>query len=120
MKIEKLVVGGRGVHFEVACMDHNTQGGSDCQSNAADNGVCDAYELNLKGPKANSVASFHDVELGLFQHLVLVQTPLHKGKREFSAVNWDVQRGKQERNAANMIFVAVSQNQAANHLRMLL
>ena len=53
---------------------------------------------------------------GFLQQFVLFKPPLHQRQRERRAVNREVQLRQQKRNAADVVFMPVRQDQAADLL----
>ncbi len=72
------------------------------------------------GPSVELAAGLHFVELRGIEHLVLFEAALDQGQREGGAVDRDVHLRQQERDAADVVFVAVGENQAADVLAILL
>ena len=73
-----------------------------------------------KRPQFQTVAGLDRVELGVIDHPMLFQTPLHQRQREGGAVHRHGDLLQQKRYAADVIFVAVRQDQAADVGRVLL
>ena len=72
------------------------------------------------GPSVELVAGLDLVQLGRIEHLVLFQAPLDQRQREGGAVHRNVDLRQQKRHAADVVFVAVGQDQAADVLAVLL
>ena len=77
-------------------------------------------ELDGERSQHQTVARLDGLELGLVQHFVLFQTPFDQRQSERGAVDGNVQLGEQKRDAADVVFVPVRQDQATHVLRVLL
>ena len=64
-------------------------------------------ELHLERAELDDVLRLDRVELRLVEQAVLLQLVLHQAHREAAAVDRNVQVGKDERQRADVIFVAV-------------
>ena len=62
VQIKQMVVGGRGIDFEVSRVNDDAERGGDGKRHATDDGVSDADELNFEGAEFDAVASFDFVE----------------------------------------------------------
>ena len=76
-------------------------------------------EFDFEGAEFDAVTGLDFVEFDVVEHLVFVEAALDESESEFGAVDGDVESGKQEGDAANVIFVAVRQDQPANHFGVL-
>ncbi len=74
----------------------------------------------VNGPISILRAGFHRMQLGFILQAVFFQPPLHHLESERRAVNRNVDLAQQERHRADVIFMAVRQDQRADHLAMLL
>ena len=72
------------------------------------------------GPSVELLAGLDLVQLGRVEQLVLFQAPLHQRQREGRAIHRNVHLRQQERDAADVVFVAVRENQPADVLAVLL
>ena len=117
VQIEQLVVGGRGVHFEIAGVNDDAQRRGDGQRHRADDGVRDVDELDGERAELDPRAGLDLVQLGIVQHAVLFQAPLHQRQREGGAVDRHVDLAQQKRHRADVILVAVRQDQRADDAR---
>ncbi len=73
----------------------------------------------VNAPISNSRAGFHFVKLGVLQQPVFFQAPFHQRQREGRAVHRHVDFAEQERNRADVIFVAMRQDQRAHLVAIL-
>ena len=67
VQIEQLVVGGRGVHFEIAGVNDDAQRRGDGQRHGADDGVRDVDELDRERPDLHFRARLDPVQFRLVQ-----------------------------------------------------
>ena len=65
VQIEQLVVGGRGVHLEIAGVNDDAERRGDGQRDAAHDGMRDVNELDRERPQRQLLAGLDLVELGL-------------------------------------------------------
>ena len=119
VQVEQQVVGGRRIDFEIAGMDDHAERRSDGQRHAAHERMGDVDELDRERPQLQPVAGLDGVELDVIDHAMLFQTPLHQRQREGGAVHRHGDLLQQKRHAADMVFVAVGQDQAADVGRVL-
>ncbi len=119
VEIEQFVVGWGGIDFEIAGVDHDAERRGDRQRHTTDDRVRYSNELDFEGPELDAVAGLDDVELNVVEHLVLVEAAFYQCERKLGAVDGNIQRRKQKWHAADVIFVAVRQDEAANHLSVL-
>ncbi len=73
----------------------------------------------VNGADFNALAGLHFVQLGIVQQAVLFQAPLHHRQREGRAINRHVDLAQQERHRADVIFVAMRQDQRADLVAVL-
>ena len=119
VQIEELVVGRRGIDLKIAGMNHHPERCGDRQRDAAHNRVRNVDKFDCKRTELDPFARLHHVQGGIFEHLVLFQTAFYQCQREFGSVNRNVQLRQQKRHAANVVFVAVRQDQPADQGGML-
>ncbi len=77
-------------------------------------------ELDGERAELNPRSGFHLVKLRFIRQPVLFQPPLHQRQREGRAVNRNVDLAQQKRHRADVIFMAVRQDQCADLVAMLL
>ena len=80
----------------------------------------DPDKFDFERPQPDALARTDYVQRRVLEHFVLVETPLHQLQRELGTVDGNVQLRQQERHAADVIFMAVRQNEPAHHGGMLL
>ena len=85
-------------------------GVSNRQRERIDDRMGDVEELHLETAELNFVLSLDDVDRRVFEQTVLRQFVLHQAHREAAAVERNVQVGKHERQGADVVFVAVRQD----------
>ncbi len=68
------------------------------------------------GPSASFSPGLTLFSFAVIEHLVLFQAPLDQRQRERGAVHRDVHLREQERDAADVVLVAVGEDQAAHVL----
>src|SRR5215204_5560339 len=106
MEVEQFIVGGSGIHLEVAGVNDDAERCCDRQRHCADDRMRDADELDLKRTESDLVVRLYAMQFCLFEQFMLFETPLHQSKRECCPVDRKIDLRKQEWNAADMVFVA--------------
>src|SRR6185312_2549026 len=120
MQVEEFIVGGRGIDLEIAGMNDHSERRRDGQRDGAHNRVSNMNELDLERSKRDTIAGLNGVQIRLVQKFVLFQTPLDQREREIGTVHRNLELGKQERHRPDVILMAMRENQAANHIGVLL
>src|SRR3954468_12045215 len=119
MQIEKSIVGGRGVHFEVAGMDQHPERSMDGECDAIHHAMRNLDRMNGERSQLESLARLDLVHLCVIEQAVFFQLALDERQRELGPVDGDVQLGEDPRQSANVIFVRVGEDDAANLLAIL-
>ena len=119
VQIEQPVVGRRGINLEIAGVDHDAQRRVDRQRNAIHQAVRDLNGMDGERPDLEAFAGPNLAQIGVVEQTVLVQLVFDIGQREFGAPDRHIQFGKNPRQRANVVFVAVGQNDAAHPLAVL-
>ena len=120
VQIEQLVVGRRGIHFEIAGVNDHAQRRRDRQRHALTIECVTRMNSIEKDPRVSAIPRLYGDELGFVEQFVLFQPPLDQRQREFGSVNRHIQLRQQKRHAADVVLMAVRENQAADHARVLL
>ncbi len=79
----------------------------------------DVNELDLERADFDAVVRLHLVEPDFVGQPVLFETPFHQRQREGRAVHGNVDLAQQERHRADVVLVAVRQNERAHVLAVL-
>src|SRR5258708_22380551 len=114
MKIEKVVVGGGRIDFEVASMNHHAQRSVNCQRDAVDQTVRYRNWMNGEYACLEALISAHLPQVGIVEQSVLVEFVFHISQRELGAPHRHVEFGEHPWQGSNVVFVAVRQNNSAN------
>ena len=117
VQIEELVVSGSGIDFEIAGMNDDAQRSVNGQRDAIHQAVGDPNGMDGERANLEAFAGTHFVQVGIVEQAVLVELVFHVGQRELGAPDRHVQFGENPGQSADVIFVAVSQNDAAHLLR---
>src|ERR1700758_1094130 len=119
MQIEGFAVRRREVDLEVAGVDDDTDRRINGQRNAVDQAVRHADGLNGKRPKRKLSAGSDLDQLRVIEHLVLFELAFHISKGELGAVYGHVQLGEDPGQAADVVFVAVGEDDSAHMVAVL-
>src|SRR3954466_2945952 len=119
MQVEEAVVGGRGVDLEVARMNNDADRGVNSERDAVDETVRDADRINGEWSDGEALSGFNLDQFGIVEQAVFFQLVLDVGERKLSAIDRDVEVGENGRQRADVVFVAVRENDAANVVAVL-
>ncbi len=119
MQIESLVVEGRKIDLEVAGMNNDAYRRLDGQRHAIDKRVRHANGLDGERPDGELDLGLDFDQFDLIRKLVLFQLVVNVGQRELGAVYGNLQLVEDPWQAANMVFVAVREHNAADVLLVL-
>ncbi len=109
VEVESFAVGRGEVDFEVAAVDDDADGSFDGEGNTVDEGVGDADGLDGECAEGEFGARGDFDELGVVEEGVFVELALDVGEGELGAVDGDVELGEDPREAADVVFVAVGE-----------
>ena len=98
--------------------DAERRGNSD--GDRGDDRVRDVDEFDLERTEFNPVSRLDGIQADAGEHVVLFQTPLHQRQSERRTIHRNVYLADEKRNRADVVFMAVGQDQTAHHLAMLL
>src|SRR6266567_2947619 len=90
MKIEKTIVGGGGIYFEIASVNDHTERGVNGQRNAIHQTVSDLDRMDSKRTDLESLTRPNLVQMGVVQQSMLVEFVFYISQSEFSAPDWHV------------------------------
>ena len=99
MQIEELVVGGRGIDFEIAGMDDDAQRRVNRERNAIDQAVRDLDRMDGERSQLEALVGAHLAQVGVVEQAVLFELVFHIGQREFGAKDGNVQLARESRAA---------------------
>jgi len=119
VQIEKLVVGWRGIDFEVASMNDDAQGAVNGERYAVDQAVRDPNRMDCERAQLDALIGAHFAQIGVVEQAVLVELVFDVGERELRAVDRDVEFREDPRQGADVVFVAVREDDAADALAVL-
>src|SRR5262249_2733896 len=119
VQIEQAIVGGGGIHFEIAGVDYHTERGMNRQRDAIDQAVGDGNGMNREGADFEAVAGANFAQVGFLQQAVLVEFVFDIRQREFRAPDRHFQLGKHPGQGADVVLVAVRENNRAYPLTIL-
>ena len=111
VEVEELVVGGGGVDLEIAGVDDDAERGGDGQGDGAHDGVRHVNKLDLEGADGDRLLGLDLDQPRLVFEIVLFHAPLHQGEREGRAVDGHVDLGEQIGHGADVVLVAVGEDQ---------
>src|SRR5581483_2738767 len=119
VQVKNAVLGGRGIDFEVAGVDHDAQRRADSQRNAVHQTMGHADRMKGERSQPEAVAGSDLVQLHFVEQTVFFQFAFSQRERKFRAVNGDIEFAQNPWQAADVVFVAVSENDAANLIPVL-
>src|SRR5437868_6617058 len=94
MKIEKAIVGGSGINFEITSVNQHAQGSLNGERNAIHQTMRDLNGVNSEGANAIALAAFDGVKLRLLEQAVLFEFVFDISKREFRAIDGNRKLGQ--------------------------
>ncbi len=116
MQVEKFVVGGSGIDFEIASVNDDAERSVNGERDAIDQAVRDVDGMDGEDSSLEALVGAHFAEVGVVEQAVLVEFVFDVGEREFGAPDRDLKFGKHPGKGADVVFVAVSENDAADAL----
>ena len=119
MQIEEPVVGGRGIDFEIAGVNDDAERRVDRERDAIDQAVRDLDRMNGEDAGLEAFVGAHLAQVGIVEQAVLVEFVFDVGQRELGAPDGNVEFGENPGQRADVIFVAVGEDDAANTLAVL-
>src|ERR1700733_538370 len=119
VQVEQMVVGRRGIDFEVAGVNDHAQRSMNRQRNAIHKAVRYANGMNRKGTGLEAFPGTNLAQISIVEQPVLVEFVLHVGQREFRPPYRHFELGENPGQCADVIFVAVGKDDSANPLAIL-
>ncbi len=119
MQVEELVVGGRGIDFEIAGVNDDAERAVNGERDAIDQAVRDLDGMDGERSELEALVGAHLAQLGVVEQAVLVEFVFDVGERELGAPDRDVEFGENPGERADVVFVAVGEDDAANTLAVL-
>src|SRR5205807_8266285 len=114
VQVKQPVVGGRGVNFEIAGMDNYANRRVDGQGNTVHQAVRYLNGIDGEWSQGKAASGPNLAQVGTVEQLMLFQLVFDQGQRKFRAENRHVQLRKDPGQSADMVFMAVSQDNAAD------
>src|SRR5215831_3745488 len=116
VQIEQAIVGGSRIDFEIAGVNQHAQRSVDGQGHAVHQAVRYLDGIDGERSQVEARARANLAQIGVVQQVVLVELVLHQGQRELGAKYRHSEFGKDPRQRANMVFVAVGKDNPAHLL----
>ena len=116
VQVEKFVVGGCGINLEIASVNDDAERRVDREGNAIDQAMRDLDRMNREGSGLEALVGAHFAEVGVVEQAVLVEFVFDVSERELGAPDRDVKFGEHPGECADVVFVAVSEDDSANAL----
>ena len=116
--VDGLAVEGGQVDLEVAGVEDDAEGGGDGEGHRAGDTMAGLDELHLEAAQFHRVAGFHHVEVAGNVHLL--ELVLYEGHGQVRAVHGHVELLEGVGHGADMVLVAVGNDEAAQLLPVLL
>ena len=114
LEIEGVAVGGGEIDFEVSGVDDDADGGVDGEGDAVDEGVRDADGKDAEDAEVEAAAGEDLDELGVVEEAMLFELAFDVGEGELGSVDGDVEVGEDPGEAADVVLVAVGEDDAAD------
>jgi hypothetical protein len=108
------------IDLEIAGVDDDTERSANSESYAVDGAVSDGDEFDFERANLDQAAGKNFAKGGGFEEAGLFEALLHQSQRKACAIDWNVQVTKDVRKSADVILVAVSEDDGANVLAILL
>ena len=102
------------VDLEVAGVEHNADGGVDGKRDAVHQRVSDSDGHDAERPKGETATGKDFDELGVVEKAMLIELAFNVGQGELGAVDGHVEVGKDPGQAADVVLVAVGEDDAAD------
>src|SRR5215472_7049034 len=102
------------IDLEVAGVEHDAGGCVDRKGDAVDKRVRDANGHDAEGAEREAAAGQHLDEVSIVEEAVFVELALDIGECELGAVDRDVQLGKNPGQAADVILMAMGEDNGAD------
>src|SRR5271170_3168774 len=116
MKVEQSIVGGSGVDLEVAGVNNDSQRRMDGQCDTIHQAVSDGDGVDGKRADLEALAGPNLVQLSVIEKTMLVEFVLDIGEGKLGAPDRHVELGKNPGQGADVVFVAVSEDDGAHLL----
>src|SRR5215471_1796023 len=120
VEVEELVVGGSGIDLEIARVDDDAERRGDGDRDRAHDRVRDMDELDFERPDFDGELGLDLDEIGLAFKIVFLEAALDERERECRAVDGHVDFSKKVRHGADVVFMAVREDERANLTDVLL
>ncbi len=117
LEVEGMAVGRGEIDLEVAGVEDDAGGGMDGERDAVDQRMRHADRHDAEGAKREAAAGEHLDEVGVVEEAVLVKFAFDIGEGELGTVDGNVELGEDPRQAADVVFVTVREDDAADHAR---
>ncbi len=114
LEVEGMAVGGGEIDLEVAGVEDDADGGVDGEGDAVDERMRDADGQDREDAEVEAAAGKDLDELGVVEEAMLFELALDVGQGELGAVDRDVELGEDPREAADVVLVAVGEDDAAD------
>ena len=114
VEVEGLGVGRREIDLEVAGVDDGADGSVDGEGHAVHQRVGDADGHDGERPNGEAASGKNLDQLGVFEQAVLFELALDESQSELGAVDGDVELGEDPGQAADVVLVAVGEDDGAN------
>ena len=99
VQVEKFVVGGRGIDFEIAGVDDHAQRRVNGQRNAIHQAVRDLNGMDGERPDLEALAGADLTQVGVVEQAMLVEFVFDVGQGELGALDGNVEFGEHPRQA---------------------
>jgi len=116
VQVEHLVVRGGRVNLEVARVNQHSEGRVDGQRNTIYKTVGNVDGMNRERARLKSLACTDLVQIRIIQQPMFFQFVFYVRERELGSPHWYIEFGKNPRQSADVILVAMGENDGAHPL----
>src|SRR5439155_12723429 len=114
MQIEKAIVGGGGIDFEIARVHDYPKGRVTGEGNAINQAVRHPNGVDREWPYFEALTRTNLVEIGIIEQSVLVEFVFNVCKRKLGSPDWNIQLREYPRQGSDVVFVAMREHDCAH------
>ena len=119
VQIEQMIVGWGGIDLEIAGVNDHAERSVNRQRDTIHQAMRYANGMNREHSGLEALAGANLAQVGIVEQAVLVKLVLDVGQRELGAPDRHVEFGENPGQGADVVLVAVGENDAANPLPVL-
>ena len=116
MQVEKFIIGGRGIDFEIAGVNDDAERRVDGERDAVHQAVRHLDGMNGERSSLEALVGTHFAQVGVVQQAVLVKFVFDIGERELGAPHGNFEFGEHPGKRTDVVFMTVRQDDSAHAL----